>query len=85
MVANRGEGGAFRELGTRAINETVLSDTPAVLATSRMPTMVLLPCEYWTGSLLTSVLEPVYYSADLVVRVTIPASSTMTMADGKSR
>ena len=50
-----------------------------------MPTMVLLPCEYWTGSLLTSVLEPVYYSADLVVRVTIPASSTMTMADGKSR
>ena len=85
MVANRGESGAFRELGTRAINETVLSDTPAVLATSRMPTMVLLPCEYWTGSLLTSVLEPVYYSADLVVRVTIPASSTMTMADGKSR
>lgn len=85
MVANRGEGGAFRELGTRAINETVLSDTPAVLATSRMPTMVLLPCEYWTGSLLTSALEPVYYSADLVVRVTIPASSTMTMADGKSR
>ena len=59
-------------------NETVLKDTPAALATSRMPTMVLLPCEYWTGSLLTSVLEPVYYSADLVVRVTIPASSTMT-------
>ena len=66
-------------------NETVLKDTPAALATLRMPTMVLLPCEYWTGSLLTSVLEPVYYSADLVVRVMIPASSTMTMADGKSR
>ena len=86
MVANRGEGGTFRELGTRATNETVLNDTPAVLATSRIPIMVCSPVStsWITDDQCTRTGLSRCYSA-LEESVMIPARNTMTMAEGNSK
>ena len=77
---------SFQLLVLLTTSETVLSDTPAVLATSRIPTMVCSPVStsWITDDQCTRTGLSRCYSA-LEESVMIPARNTMTMAEGNSR